>query len=131
MFLCEFMLLQIMFVIMFINNLHTKEFKFCYSSNLLDKLEQRDILLWKNKGEPSKYQDVVDYIKNNPSNDKLLEFEKKLKHNKKDYLIYKYRFKDGMTFREITTLLNIDNPRLVEKLDKIALALKLYCDIEN
>lgn len=131
MFLCEFMLLQIMFVIMFINNLHTKEFKFCYSSALLNKLEQRNILLWKNKGELSKYQDVVDYIKDNPSDDKLLEFEKKLKRNKKDYLIYKYRFKDGMTFREITTLLNIDNPRLVEKLDKIALALRLYCNIEN
>lgn len=110
----------------------TKEiYKPIASSNTGCDYTTNNLLLWKNKSEPSKYQDVVDYIKNNPSDNKLLEFERKLKRTKTDYLIYKYRFKDGMTFKEITTILNINNPRLVERLDKIALALKLYCNIEN
>lgn len=116
-------------LIPFTKEIYDYELMFC--DNIKRDYFINNLLLWKNKGESSKYQDIIDYIKNNPSNDKLLEFEKKLKRNKIDYLIYKYRFKDGMTFKEITTILNINNPRLVERLDKIALALKLYCDIEN
>ena len=89
-----------------------------------------DMYLWKNYDEPSKYQDIIDYIKYNELDDKLLEFESKIKRrNNLEYLIYKYRFKDGKTFNEMSELLDMDNPRIVEQLDKIAFAIRLYCGI--
>ena len=89
-----------------------------------------DMYLWKNGNEPSKYQDIIDYIKYNELDDKLLEFEHKIKErNKVEYLIYKYKFKEGKTFSEMSELLDMDNPRIVEQLDKIAFAIRLYCGI--
>jgi hypothetical protein len=89
-----------------------------------------DMYLWKNSGEPSKYEDITDFIKYHELDDRLLEFENKIKNrNSLEYLIYKYRFKDGKTFNEISELLDMDNPRIVEQLDKIAFALRLYCGI--
>lgn len=90
----------------------------------------RDMYLWNNNSEPSKYQDVIDFIKYNSLDDKLLSFEKKLKEtNSVEYLIYKYRFKDNKTFKDISESLDMDGPRIVEKLDKVAFAIRLYCGI--
>lgn len=90
----------------------------------------KDMYLWNNHNEPSKYQDIMDFIKYNPMDDKLLLFEKKLKEiDSVEYLIYKYRFKDNKTFKEISELLDMDGPRIVEKLDKVAFAIRLYCGI--
>lgn len=89
-----------------------------------------DMYLWKNGDVPSKYQDIMDYIKYNELDDKLLEFENKIKErNNLEYLIYKYKFKEGKTFAEMSELLDMDNPRIVEHLDKIAFAIRLYCGI--
>lgn len=89
----------------------------------------QDMYLWKNDGEPSKYQDIVEFIKYNEFDDTLLEFEKKLKERNLEYLIYKYRFKEGKTFAEISELLEMDTPRVAEHLDKIAFAIRIYCKI--
>lgn len=90
----------------------------------------KDMYLWNNHNEPSKYQDIMDFIKYNPMDDKLLLFEKKLKEmDSVEYLIYKYRFKENKTFKEISELLDMDGPRIVEKLDKVAFAIRLYCGI--
>lgn len=89
-----------------------------------------DMYLWKNSNEPSKYQDIIEFVKYNELNDKLLEFEHKIKErNNLEYLIYKYKFKDGKTFSEMSELLDMDNPRIVEHLDKLAFAIRLYCGI--
>lgn len=89
-----------------------------------------DMYLWKNADEPSKYQDIIEFVKYNELNDKLLEFEHKIKErNNLEYLIYKYKFKDNKTFSEMSDLLDMDNPRIVEQLDKIAFAIRLYCGI--
>lgn len=89
-----------------------------------------EIYLWNNHNEPSKYQDVIEFIKYNSFDDKLIIFEKKLKEiDSVEYLIYKYRFKENRTFKEISHLLDMDGPRIVEKLDKIAFAIRLYCGI--
>lgn len=90
-----------------------------------------DLYLWKNNGEPSKYQDVIEYIKYNELDTKLLEFEDKIKaRNNLDYLVYKYRLKEGRTFTEISELLDdMEPPRIAEKLDRITFALRLYCGI--
>ena len=49
----------------------------------------KDMYLWNNHNEPSKYQDIADFIKYNAFDDKLLAFEKKLKDtNSVEYLVY-------------------------------------------
>ena len=89
-----------------------------------------DMYLWKPKNE-SKYVDIEEYIKYNITNSKLIEFEENLK--KRDnllYLVYKYRFKDNLSFSQISEKLNgIENVRIVEKLDQIALAIRIHCGI--
>ena len=90
----------------------------------------QDMYLWNNRGEPSKYQDIIDFIKYNELDNKLMEFEEKIKNRDNvDYLIYKYRLKDGKTFGEISELLDMDGPRIVERLDRVAFAMRLYCGI--
>jgi len=87
-----------------------------------------DMFMW--KGKESKYADIDEYIKYNPMSDDLLEFEKKLKSNDSLlFLIYKYRFKEHMGFTEISERLDIETPRLAEKLDKIAFSIRIYCGI--
>lgn len=90
----------------------------------------QDMYLWKPKSE-SKYSDIEEYIKYNITNSKLIEFEENLK--KTDdllYVIYKYRFKDGLSFSQISEKLNgMENVRIVEKLDQIALAIRIHCGI--
>ena len=72
----------------------------------------------------SKYQDIMDFVKYNP--EKMVDFEDRLeKQDNLDYLIYKYRFKENLTFDKISKLLDIDSPRISEKQDKIALAIRM------
>lgn len=88
-----------------------------------------DMYLWKNN-RSSKYSDVEEYIKYHPFDEELIDLEEKIKKKDNiDYLIYKYRFKDKLTFNEISEKLDIDNPRIVERLDNIAFAIRLYCGI--
>lgn len=90
----------------------------------------KDMYMWNNCGEPSKYADIVEFIKYHSFDDDLIEFENKLKSmDTVEYLVYKYRFKDGKTFSEISELLDLDNPRIVEKSDKVAFAIRIYCKI--
>lgn len=87
-----------------------------------------DLFMW--KGKTTKYQDIIDYIKYHPLSDNLVQFEENVK--KQDdvtYLIYKYRFKDELSFSEISERLQMDTQRITEYLDKIAFAIRLYCKI--
>lgn len=88
-----------------------------------------DTFLW--KGKDTKYEDIVEFIKYNTYDDKLLEFESKIKEKDKvTFLIYKYRFKENKTFSEICDLLDInDNAKIVKELDKLAFSLRIYCGI--
>lgn len=89
-----------------------------------------DMYLWKPQNE-SKYKDIEEYIKYNFTNPALLNFEDNLK--RRDdllFLIYKYRFKEHLTFNEISEKLNgMENPRIVESLNQIALAMRISCGI--
>lgn len=84
---------------------------------------------FKAKGEPSKYADIEEYI--NSNDERVTKFEKILKDQDNQlFLIYKYRFKDGLTFSEISSLLD-DYPtqRLTEKLDAIALSIRIFKEL--
>lgn len=89
----------------------------------------KDIYLWDNeKNKSSKYRDVEEYIKYNEFSDELQDFEQRLiKNDNLLYLIYKYRFKDNKTFKDISELLQMENPRIVDALDKISLAIRINC----
>ncbi len=89
-----------------------------------------DIYLWKSQGE-SKYNDIEEYVKYNYMSTELMDFEDNLK--RRDdllYLIYKYRFKDHLTFAEISDKLEgMSTARIVEYLNQIALAIRIHCKI--
>lgn len=86
----------------------------------------RDMFLWK-KDQDSKYKLLEDYIKYQRLCDghKLIDIEKQLEEDNPElYIFYKRRFIEGKTFREISDEFDIDNPRIVEKLDKVYLIMK-------
>lgn len=88
----------------------------------------KDMYQW--KGTNSNYADIEEYIKYNSLDNKLIEFENKLQEKDKLlYLVYKYRFKEKMTFSQISEKLDLDNPRIVEKLNTIAFSIRIYCGI--
>lgn len=90
-----------------------------------------DMYLWKGANSQGKYYDIEEYIKYHELDNTLLTFEENLK--RKDnllFLIYKYRFRDKLTFAEISDKLDgMENVRIVEKLDQIALAIRINCGI--
>lgn len=87
-----------------------------------------DMFMW--KGRDTKYRDIEEYIKYNSMSDELIDFEKKLKEQDNLlFLIYKYKFKESMTYTEMSEKLSLDNPRITEKLDRIALSIRIYCGI--
>lgn len=92
------------------------------------KADINDCYMWKRSGDSSKYQDMIDYMKYNPLSDDIISFEKKLRETDNlSYLIYKYRFKDGKTFREMSEILEIETNRITDELDKLYFAFRMYC----
>lgn len=88
-----------------------------------------DMYLWKPANQ-SNYKDIEEYIKYNEFSNDLLDFEEALKRRDNLlYLIYKYKFKDKMTFSEMSEKLEMENPRIAEKLNQIALAIRITCGI--
>lgn len=86
-----------------------------------------DTFMW---NKVSKYTDIEEFVKYHSYDDKLLEFEEKMKkQDDLDYLIFKYRFKENLTFEEISKRLDIATQRIYERIDKIAFAMRLYCGI--
>ena len=93
-----------------------------------EKADIKDMFQW--KGKNTKYNDIEEYIKYNSMETKLIEYEDKLKDKDNlTYLIYKYRFKDKMTFAEISERLDLENPRIVEKLEQIAFSFRIFFGI--
>lgn len=92
------------------------------------KADISDMYMW--KGNASKYEDVSDYMKYNRDSEIVKEFEASLeKQDKLKYMIYKYRFLEGLSFSEISERLDISTQRLTEELNAIALSARMYCKI--
>ncbi len=95
---------------------------------LTTKGDINDSFMW--KGKDTKYKDIEEYIKYNSMQTNLIEYEEKLRSKDNlTFLIYKYRFKDKMTFSEISERLDLENPRIVEKLEQIAFSFRIYFGI--
>ena len=82
------------------------------------------------KGKKSKYQDIFDYVKYNIEEKELLTFEKKLKEKDRLlYLIYRYRFVDCLSYNEISDKIKMETNRINDNIEKIALAIRVFCEI--
>lgn len=93
----------------------------CYATSTVpNKMEDKGkVFFGYKKNDNSKYQRLIDYIKFNGINPKLLEAEERLKEfETQTYLLYKRKFRENKTFREISEEFYLDNPRIVETLDK-------------
>lgn len=99
-----------------------------FSIILSSKGNIEDAFMW--KGKNTNYADIEEFIKYNEYDTKLIEFENKLKEQTGiEYLLYKYRFKQGLSYSQISEKLEIETPRIAEKLEKIAFAIRIYCKI--
>lgn len=86
---------------------------------LSGKADIKDMYMWK-QDKISKYQPLIDYVKFNGLDSKLIKVENKLKDmDTMMYLVYKRKFRENKTFKDITEELDLSNPRVVEILDKV------------
>ena len=93
----------------------------CYvTSTLPNKMDKIGKLFFGyKKHNESKYAKLIEYIKFNGLNADLIEAEERLKNlDSQTYLFYKRKFREDKTFKEITEEFEVDNPRVVEILDK-------------
>lgn len=93
----------------------------CYATSTLpNKQELKGKLFFGyKKHNDSKYIKLVKYIEENENSQILKETEERLEEfDKQTYKIYKRKFKDDKTFKEIAEEFQLDNPRIVESLDK-------------
>ena len=94
----------------------------CYATSTLpNKMENKGKLFFGyKKHNESKYQKLIDYVKFNGIDINLIEAEENLKRlYSQMYLFYKRKFREDKTFKEITEEFEVDNPRVVETLDKV------------
>lgn len=94
----------------------------CYATSTLPNAmeEKGKIFFGYKKHSESKYEKLIEYIKFNGIDSKLLEAEERLKQvDTQMYLFYKRKFREDKTFKEIVEEFDIDNPRIVEILDKV------------
>lgn len=93
----------------------------CYATSTApNKLELRGKLFFGyKKHNESKYNKLIDYIKFNGIEPKLIEAEERLRQfDSQTYLFYKRKFRENKTFKQITEEFEVENPRVVETLDK-------------
>lgn len=93
----------------------------CYATSTVpNKMEQKGkIFFGYKKHNESKYKKLIDYIKFNGLNQDLIDAEERLRFVDAElYLIYKRKFREDKTFKEINEEFDLDNPRIVESLDR-------------
>lgn len=93
----------------------------CYATSTVPNRmnEKGKMFFGYKKHDESKYEKLITFIKFNGINLKLLEAEERLRQfDTQTYLLYKRKFREDKTFREISDEFDIDNPRIVETLDR-------------
>ena len=90
------------------------------TSTIPTKMEKLGKIFFGYKKDESKYQRLIDFIRFNGLDDRLLDAEDKLKRlDNQMFIIYKRKFRENKTFSEISKEFDLDNPRIVEVLDKV------------
>lgn len=94
----------------------------CYATSTVpNKMEEKGKMFFGFKPhDESKYTRLIDFIKFNGIDKELIDAEERLKQvDAQLYLIYKRKFREDKTFKEISEEFDLDNPRIVESLDKV------------
>ena len=115
---CLYFLLGQEFTIVFATLLTTLG---CYATSTVpNKMEEKGkIFFGYKKHDDSKYNRLIEFIKFNGIDKELIDAEERLKQvDAQLYLIYKRKFREDKTFKEISDEFDMDNPRIVESLDK-------------
>ena len=116
---CLYFLLGQEFTIVFATLLTTLG---CYATSTVpNRMEEKGkIFFGFKKHDDSKYNRLIDFIKFNGIDKELIDAEERLKQaDAQLYLIYKRKFREDKTFKEISDEFDMDNPRIVESLDKV------------
>lgn len=93
----------------------------CYATSTVPNRmgERGKVFFGYKKHDDSKYIRLMDFIKFNGLDKELIEAEERLKQvDSQLYIIYKRKFREDKTFKEISEEFDMDNPRIVESLDK-------------
>ena len=94
----------------------------CYATSTVpNKMEEKGkIFFGYKRHDDSKYNRLIEFIKFNGIDKDLIDAEERLKQvDTQLYLIYKRKFREDKTFKDISDEFDIDNPRIVESLDKV------------
>ena len=115
---CLYFLLGQTFTIVFATSLTTLG---CYATSTVpNRMEEKGKTFFGyKKHDESKYNRLIEFIKFNGINKELMDADERLKQvDTQLYLMYKRKFREDKTFKEISEEFDIDNPRIVESLDK-------------
>lgn len=75
---------------------------------------------------------VFDWVKFNQSNQKLLRYENDLKENdKQKFFIFKYRFREFKSYKEISELMDMDIQRISDELKVISHFIEYSIRLDN
>lgn len=121
-FLCIKMMIFLLDIRIAITMTFTLTALCCYATSTLpnEKELKGKLFFGYKKHDESKYQKLIEYVKFNGINPNLIEAEKRLAElDTQMYLIYKRKFREDKTFQEMVDEFDIDNPRIVETLDKV------------
>lgn len=88
-----------------------------------------DMFMW-NGNKLNK--EVYNWVRFNPNNIKLLEYEKHLKeYDSQKFYIFEYRFREFRTFSEISELMNIDTQRISEEINIMSHFIEYSIRLDN
>lgn len=74
-----------------------------------------DMFMW---GGNRLNKEVFDWVKFNPNNKKLLDYEKHLKeYDRQKYIIFKYRFREFKSYSQISQLMDISTQIIADELN--------------
>lgn len=93
----------------------------CYATSTVpNRMQEKGKLFFGYKRhDESKYSKLIEFIKFNGIDENLLNAEERLKKlDSEMYLLYKRKFREDKTFKEIAEEFDLENPRIVEMLDK-------------
>jgi hypothetical protein len=93
----------------------------CYATSTVPNVisDKGKLFFGYKKHDDSKYSKLINFIKYNGLDKNLIEAEERLKEvDTIIYLVYKRKFREDKTFKEISEEFDIENPRIVEILDK-------------
>lgn len=106
----------------------------CYATSTLPNAKElKGKLFFGRKSENGRYADLFRLVKFDPNNKELCKYEQRLKDtNMFTYYIFKYIFRDGLTWDETMDKLDIyERKELDKEIYAIYRTLQYVCDLER